>query len=537
MSENVAARFAELPGYLSSHLALSVSALALAVLFSVPAGVVLARSPRLRGPALAVAGAAQTIPSLALLALMVPFLVVTDGLGVGIAPLGFSPALAALTLYGVLPVLRNTVTGILGVDADVREAAVAVGMTPGQRLRWVELPLAAPIIVTGIRTATVWVVGTATLATPVGQPCLGNYIFAGLQTTNWTMVMFGVVGAATLAMGLDAGIGAAERALVARRPRRAAAVGVGLAVVIALALLWPSLVRPDAPGPGTGASNGSVAGEDGRGDAGPVGPLRIGAKTFTEQYILASLIERRAAAAGLRVERTEGLGSTIVFDALAGSEIDVYVDYSGTIWANGMRRDGAAAPWDVLAQVSGWLAEEHGIRCLGSLGFENAYALAVRRADAERLGLRTIGDLAEHAAEMRIGGDYEFFGRPEWESLVNTYGLAFAENRSYDSTLMYPAIATEQVDVIAAFSSDGRIATNDLVVLTDPEYALPPYDAIVLVGPSAADRTEVIDVLRPLVGAIDLRTMQEANGWVDRKEDSLTVEAAAVRLEERLDLR
>ncbi len=529
MSENVAARFADLPRYLSSHLALSVAALALAIAFSVPVGVWLARTPRLRGSALAIAGAAQTIPSLALLALMVPFFVWIKGsglfgwinslwisrtLGLEIAPLGFFPALAALTLYGVLPILRNTVTGILGVDAEVTEAACAVGMTSRERLRFVEFPLAAPVIVTGIRTATVWVVGTATLATPVGQRCLGNYIFPGLQLSNWTMVMFGVIGAATLAVGLDTGIGAIEGALRARRPRRALALAGVLVGMVLVGLLLPTL-----------ASLGSGKGET---------PLRIGAKTFTEQYLLANLIERSLAGAGIDSERVEGLGSTIVFDALAAGEIDVYVDYTGTIWANGMKRSGGGAPSRVLAEVSWWLESEHKIRCLGSLGFENAYALAVRRSDAERLGLRTIADLAKHAKEMRIGGDYEFFGRPEWESLVAAYRLPFADRLSYDPTLLYSAISSEQVDVISAFSSDGRIASNDLVVLADPAHALPPYDAILLVGPSVAERPDVIAALLPLVGAIELRTMQEANGWVDRKEEPWSVERAGAELRRRI---
>jgi osmoprotectant transport system permease protein len=157
----------------------------------------------------------------------------------------------------------------------------------------------------------------------------------------------------------------------------------------------------------------------------------------------------------------------------------------------------------------------------------HAYALAVRRADAESLGVRSIADLAPHAPRMTIGGDYEFFGRPEWAAIASAYALRFADRVTYDPTLMYEAVATGQVDAISAFSSDGRIATHDLVVLADPAGVIPPYDAIVLLGPRVADRDDVAAALRPLVGAIDLETMQRANAMVDRAQDKRTPRQAA----------
>ena len=531
MSENFAARLAELPDFLSSHLVLSVSALLIAIGISLPLGIWLVGRPRWRDPMLALAGAAQTIPSLALLALMVPLLAATDGLGLGLPALGFPPALAALTLYGILPILRNTVTGLASVDPAVTRAARGVGMSDRQRLRLVELPLALPIIVTGIRTAAVWVVGTATLATPVGQSCLGNYIFTGLQTSNGLMVLFGVVGAAGLALGLDAAIGAIERAVARRDARAAARRTLAIAVGIALGASLPALVG------GGSSSDPPPAIDDTSAHSTPpatLGTVRIGGKPFTEQYILTRLIERRLEAAGLSAERVESLGSTILLDALRAGEIDCVVDYSGTLWANALGEEGAAAAWLVEARVGGWLAENGGVRLLGSLGFENAYALAMRREQARTLGITSIADLSRHAATLRIGGDYEFFGRPEWASLVAAYRLDFRENRTFDPTLMMAAIANEQVDVISAYSSDGRIATHDLVVLEDPARALPPYDAIVLLSARIADEPAVIEALAPLLGAIDLRTMQEANGWVDRDDDALTVGAAARRLDEHL---
>ncbi|MCH2456907.1 MAG: ABC transporter permease, partial [Henriciella sp.] len=168
MSGFLAEEFAAFPANYSGHLKLALGALAMGLLVSIPAGILAARQKYVAGPALATASVIQTIPGIALLALMVPLM---GGM------IGFWPAFVALSLYSILPMLRNTIVGLRGVDEDVREAALAVGMTARQRLREVDLPLAAPVIVAGLRTASAWVVGTATLSTPVGARSLGNYIF------------------------------------------------------------------------------------------------------------------------------------------------------------------------------------------------------------------------------------------------------------------------------------------------------------------------------------------------------------------------
>jgi osmoprotectant transport system permease protein len=523
----------DLPGNLSNHLELTVIALVAGVILSVPAALVLVRRPAWRYPVLTLASVIQTVPSLALLALMVPVLARTGGLGVGLPAFGFYPAVFALTLYSLLPILRNAVTGMVNVDADITEAARGMGMTGSQIMLYVELPLAAPVIIAGIRTATVWVVGMATLATPVGQRCLGNYIFAGLQTKNWAMVMFGVACAAGLAIVLDVLIGGLERAALRRSRGLAWVTGSGLVLVLLAGLIAPRVVQ------WAGARQGHrieiAAGRaDSAPDSAPVGTIRIGAKTFTEQYILVALIEQTLEARGFPTTRAEGLGSTIVFDALRNGDIDVYVDYSGTIWANYMKRGDTAAPWRVLMEMDAWLAREHGVRDLGSLGFENAYALAMRRDRAAALGVQSIVDVAGHAHALAIGADYEFFSRPEWRRIRDTYGLGFGSQTSYDPTLMYDAVQTGQVDVIAAFSSDGRIAAHDLVLLRDPAHVIPPYDAVLLLGPRIADHEGVAATLEPLIRAIPVATMQRANLMVDRDQDKKTPAQAAAWLAEQM---
>ena len=496
----MAEQLALLPGYATAHLQLSLAALVLGVSFSVPVGVWVSRNERFEPGVLGVASVLQTIPSLALLALMVPVIaglgILLSGLGIEVRSIGFFPAVVALTLYSVLPILRNTVTGIGGVDAALVEAASGVGMTDRQRLTRVELPLALPVIVAGVRTATVWVIGTATLATPVGATSLGNYIFSGLQTRNFTAVIVGSVAAALLAMGLDGLIRLLERGLVLRSRAR-----------VALALVLLASLCAYAAGTFLVSSFGSRA-----------RPFLIGAKSFTEQYIVSEILAQQIAAeTQFETRAVQSLGSTVAFDALRTGEIDLYVDYSGTIWATIMKRAGLPETREaVLEGVRQYLRDEHGIVLVVRFGFENTYALAMRQAQARELRVATISDLVRVAPRLELGGDYEFFARAEWKALEKVYGLNFRAQRSMDAALMYQAADVGEVDVISAYSTDGRIAAYSLALLVDDRGVIPPYDAIVLARPGlATESPEILEALSQLEGRIDEERMQALNYEVD----------------------
>ncbi len=491
-----------LPGFLTAHLQLTLVALGLGAGLSIPLGVLVTRRRSLEPGVLGFASVMQTIPSLALLAIMVPALAALGALtarwlGFELRSIGYLPAIVALTLYSMLPILRNTVAGIEGVDPALVEAARGVGMTPRQRLLQVELPLALPVIVAGLRTATVWVVGTATLSTPVGATSLGNFIFSGLQTRNFDAVLMGCIASAALAILLDQVIRVLEVGLVAgRRALVAGASGVMLALC-----LW--------------AAGSFAAARLGMTEA----PVRVGAKAFTEQYVLSEIMAQWIAAeTGAPTEAVSSLGSTVAFDAVRTGEIDVYADYSGTIWATLMKRETLPEQrGDVLGGVEAWLQETHGIAMPGALGFENRYALGMRGEQARSLGLRSVSDLARVAGRLEIGGDLEFFARAEWASLERAYGLAFRARRSMDPALMYQAVAGGEVDVISAFSTDGRIAAYDLVLLDDDRGVIPPYDTIMLASPQLVrERPEVLAALARLAGRIDEAAMQRMNLTVDR---------------------
>jgi len=493
--------WARFPEYLAGHLELSLAALGLGAAIGIPLGVWIARRPKAAPGLLAVVGAAQTIPSLALLAFMVPALAAIGALtsrAFGFAPraIGTGPALAALTLYGVLPILQNTVTGLRGVDPACREAARGVGMTPRQELWRVELPLALPVIVAGLRTAAVWVVGTATLSTPVGAPSLGNYIFSGLQTRNYASVTLGCVAAAGLAFLLDQAIRAIEGSLRRGRRARAAAVAASVLGLASAAALFGA--------GGIGAAPRTLA---------------IGAKTFTEQYVLSELLAGWIEEAGGPPARVlPSLGSTVLYDALRAGELDVYVDYSGTLWATTLHGAGPPPPRAaLLEEVRRGIAAD-GVVVAAALGFENTYALAMRADRARALGVASCSDLARRSPELEIGADYEFLARPEWRSLVSTYGFAFRAARSMDPSLMYQALAQRELDVISAFSTDGRIPALGLVLLRDDRAVIPSYDAVVLVGARLArERPDVVARLGRLEGRIDEASMQELNRAVDEQ--------------------
>ncbi|MBY8825420.1 ABC transporter permease/substrate-binding protein [Sphingomonas colocasiae] len=502
---------ARLPGLLAAHVLLSAAALVLALAVSLPLAVIAARRPAVARVALAAASLIQTIPALALLALFYPILLGLSALvGAHIPALGFLPSLLALTLYALLPILRNAVTGLTSLDPAVIEAADGVGMTPGQKLRLVEAPLAAPVVMAGIRTAAVWTIGAATLSTTVGQPGLGDLIFAGLQTQDWTLVLTGCLASAALALIADALLGLIALGLAKRR-RLAVWIGFALLAGGTIAAALPRLLP--APARDT---------------------VVIGAKNFSEQYILARLIGERLTAAGYAVEYREGLGSAVIFRALAAGDIDVYVDYSGTLWTNEMKRGDVPARGAMIAAIGDWARREHGVELVGPMGFENAYALAVRGADAKRLGLRTIDDLARVSAGMTLGADLEFLDRPEWAMLRRAYPLHFAAQRAYSPTFMFRALESGQADVISAFSSDGRIAAMQLTVLADPKGAIPGYDALLLAAPRRAGDERFLAAIRPLANAIPVETMREANYRVDRDADKQSPEAAARWLQTRI---
>jgi osmoprotectant transport system permease protein len=478
------------------HVVLAAVSTGAAVALGVPLGIAISRNSTLRGPVLGVASALQTIPSLALLAFLLPLM-----------GIGTRPAIVALILYALLPIVRNTYAGITGVPAAVIEAARGVGFTPRQQLWMVEIPLALPVLVAGIRTAAVIGVGIATLAAAIGAGGLGDFIFRGLALNNSRLVLLGAVPAALLALAIDAAIGVVQARLSPRhRTTRHALRRWAGPVLAGAALLLAALALP-------------LAREE---SAEARGRVVVGAKNFTEQYLLGQLMAQLIAArTNLRVERRFGLGGTLVcHGALEAGEIDLYAEYTGTALTAILKREGISDPETTAAVVAALYEEKHDLEWLPAFGFNNTYALTVRATDADRRGWQTISDLKGEAASLRAGFTSEFAERPDgYPGLREAYGFGFGRVSDLDPSLMYQAVANRSVDVIAAFATDGRIAAYQLRPLRDDRGFFPPYHAAPVVRrETLATHPELRKALAPLSGAIDDRTMQRLNYAVDERK-------------------
>jgi osmoprotectant transport system permease protein len=480
------------------HLWLVAVSTAIAVGIGIPTGLLLTRRARLKRPVLAVANILQTVPSLALFGFLIPLPLVGG--------IGARSAIVALVVYALLPVIRNTVTGVEGVDRSVREAAVAMGMTDAQILRQVELPLAAPVILAGVRVATVISVGVATIAAAIGAGGLGTFIFRGLRQYDNNLILAGAIPAALLALAADAGIGLIESSFDVRRRvargsrtastlRRAALAALALAVIAGGAF---ALIRRSS-----------------RAD------VTVGSKDFTESVVLAEIFSQMLEARGVRVERRYELGGNLTHDSLVAGRIDAYPEYTGTSLMAILKHPPSTDARAVYEQVKREYAAAFDVEVGPPLGFEDTFAILVRGDDARRLNLKTISDVIPYAPKWRAGFGQDFMSRKDgYEGFVRAYDLHFAERpREMDLSLSYRALADGGVDIIAGNSTDGMIATLGLTELEDDRHYFPPYEAVILARRDTLERLpQMREVLQKLAGAVSTDEMRRLNFEVDGKK-------------------
>jgi osmoprotectant transport system substrate-binding protein/osmoprotectant transport system permease protein len=506
------AHSSELAGLLWQHLVLVAISTGAAIAAGIPIGVLAARHPRTGAPIVWLVNVAQTIPSLAMFGFLLPLPF--------IGGLGGRVAITVLTLYALLPIIRTTLAGMRSIDPALIEAATSLGMTPRQRLARVELPLALPSIVAGIRVASVIGVGTATIAAAVGAGGLGEYIFRGLSMLEPTVVLAGAIPAALLALTFDGGLTVLERLLrtalakgrIATVLRYVVATGVFAAAAIAVSF---AVSRPDP------------------------GVIRIGSKNFTEQIILgelaARLIETKTT---LPVVRRLNLGGTFICDrALRSGDIDLYVEYSGTAHSAIFHEAPNTDPRQVFEAVRHRYAGA-GVTLLEPLGFENTFAILIRGEDARRLNLRTIADAVPHAGTWQAGFGYEFLQRADgYPGLAKAYGLTFAgPPRAMDLSLIYRALAQKQVDLIAGDATSGLIEGYDLFMLEDNRRYFPPYDAAVVArSATLLAHPELRGVLQLLSGRISASDMRRMNHAVDvgRQDPAAVAAGFLAKLDQR----
>lgn len=506
------------------HLQLTLVAVLVAVIVGVPIGLYISKNKKLADFVIGIANLVQAIPSLALLGFLVPL--------VGI---GSVPAIIMVVLYSMLPIIKNTYTGLMNINPDMLEAAKGIGLTKNQTLRLVKLPLAVPVIMSGIRIASVTAVGLMTIAAFVGAGGLGYLVFSGIQTIDTNLILLGAIPAAILALIIDHLVGVIENAVVpsgipnadgkikTKRNRVSKSskkkITIVSIILIVLVFIYYGFIQSQSP-------------KD---------TITVGSKNFTEQLILgnmvADLIEDRTE---ISVNRTLNLGSTdIVFSAMERGEVDTYIEYTATAYTHLLNKDDTSKSTEEIYEiVKSELKDEFGLVSLPPIGFNNTYTMAVTQETAAQYNLTTISDLANVSDQLVLGSTIEFSNRADGLiGMKQLYEMDFEDVKNVDGALRYTALTKNNPDVqvIDAFATDGLINRFDLVVLEDDKQFFLPYHAFQIIRQETLNEyPELEDILNELNGIITDDVMRELNFEVDVEERNPRTVAREFLLKENL---
>ncbi len=504
--EYLAKDYMNILALLWEHVQMTALAVAISILIGVPLGIFIYYHRNFQKPVIGFANIMQAVPSMALLGFAIPLL--------GIGKL---PAIVVVIIYSLLPILKNTYTGLTQINPETREAAVGIGLSPTQLLAKVEFPLALPVIMAGVRISAVTAVGLMTIAAFIGAGGLGDLVFAGIRTVDNNQILGGAIPACLLALGVDYLLGQLEfltvpvstaliekkeRAIVFRLRKRAKFV---LSTTLIVLLI-----------------GGGYAGY--RHLAKPAANLAVGSKNFTESlvmgHMMSDIIEART---GLTVDRRMHLGGTqVAQEALHKGEIDLYLDYTGTLYVSVLKHEPSSDMEFVYRETRDEFMRDYNILILPQYSFNNTYTISVRQDFAETHNLRTISDLMPIAREMDIGCTFEFLTRPDGlQGVLDHYGFDFRNQIGIDDSARYIAIDSEEVQAINAFATDGLLKKFNLVVLEDDRSYFPPYFAVpVLRNEVAEAHPEVVDALNELGPLLTDEVMQKLNYLVDEEQQS-----------------
>lgn len=469
-------RKGELLTSLIEHMQLSFISLFIAVIIAIPLAIYLTRHKKLAAVMIQITSIFQTIPSLALLGLMIPL--------VGI---GSVPAVIALVIYALLPILRNAYTGLNEIDPSLNEAADAMGMSRWRKLIKVQIPIAMPIIMAGIRNAMVLIIGTGTIAALIGAGGLGSLILLGIDRGNNHLILLGAIPAALLAILFDYLLSLFEKISFKKT-----VITLGILSVLILGLLIAPLLTKDK-------EELIIAG-------------KLGAEPEIIMNMYKYLIEDQT---DVEVTLEPNMGkTTFVFNALESGDIDVYTEYTGTILATFLNEEITSSDeQEVFQQAKEGLAEQYDMSLLEPMAFNNTYTLAVTKELAEEYQLETISDLIPIADEIKAGFTLEFSDRQDgYLGIQDLYGLTFGEVQTMEPKLRYTAIETGDINLVDAYSTDSELAQYDLVVLEDDRGLFPPYQgAPLMLNETIEDFPEVENSLNQLSGKITDAEMREMN--------------------------
>ena len=479
-------------GLLLEHVGICLVAILIAIVLGGVAGILISEYQKAAKPTLGVVNFLYTIPSISMLGFLIPF-----------SGVGDATAVIALTVYALLPMVRSTYTGMTNVDPAIMEAAKGMGGTRVQTLVRVQLPLALPVIMSGIRNMVTMTIALGGIASFIGAGGLGVAIYRGITTNNAAMTIVGSLLIAVLALAVDAVLGLVERRMQmrdakARRTNRRLAIGAAVAcAAVALGVTAPGMLA-------------------GAGDT-----IRVATKPMTEQYVMGEalkmLIEHDT---NLTVELTAGVGggTSNIEPAMESGQFDLYPEYTGTGWAMVLKNEGTYSEDEFDQLQAGY--QNLGMSWVGMYGFGNTYGIAVRKDVAEKYGLKTYSDLARVADHLTLGAEADFFERNDgYDALCKTYGMGFGSTMQMDIGLKYDALAQGSVDAIVVFTTDGKLSTANATVLTDDKGFFPSYQCGNVVRTQVLQQhPELREVLEKLQGTISEQDMTRMNYEVEEED-------------------
>ncbi len=470
----------------TEHLLLSLLAIVIATLIGVLLGIFISEYRKYAVWLLGAVNVLYTIPSIALL-----------GFFITITGVGNLTALIALILYALLPIIRSTYTGITQINPLIIEAAEAMGSTRWQLLWRIKLPLALPVLMSGVRNMVTMTIALAGIASFVGAGGLGVAIYRGITTNNSTMTLVGSVLIALLALGFDFLLAKIEKRLTSREaaPKRNPLKLVGIGVLALLITLFFVLSPKRTKN------------------------IHIATKPMTESYILgqmlALLIEQDT---GLSVRLTNGVGggTSNIHPAMLRGGFDMYPEYTATAWEAVLKRKDPYRE-DKFADLEEAYKKQYGLQWANLYGFNNTYGLAVSKEIAQRYQLKTFSDLAKVSDQLIFGAEYDFFEREDgYKQLQETYNIHFRKVIDMDIGLKYQAMHDKKIDAMVVFTTDGQLSVSEVVVLQDDRNLYPSYKAGTVVRSQVLTTYPALrTTLAKLNNLIDDATMAHLNFLVE----------------------
>ncbi|WP_027377974.1 ABC transporter permease/substrate-binding protein [Kaistella palustris] len=483
---------------LAEHLLLSLGSLTAVTVVGISLGIFVFYSAKSRKVILPLINFLYTIPSIAMFGLLIPL--------VGI---GLKNALIVLIIYGLLPIVRSTYSGLKEVPLQLVEAAEGLGSTQIQVFKNIYFPLALPSILSGLRITVVMIVALTGLAALIGAGGLGQAIFRGLNTMNTGLIVTGSLGISLFAILGDQWIGQFEKnesllRVISKNANRTQKNRIIFSSLFVLICTFAAIFYQNPF-----SSNNSKT-------------ITVASKPTSEQFILGEIISQTIENnTDIKVIRKFGIGggTTNIHPAMLSGDLDIYVEYSGTAWLNVLKKKLPENNLIDFSNLNETYQNQFQLKWLGLLGFNNTYGLAISK---KNLDISNFSELADKSSDFTFGAEFDFFERSDaFPGLINIYPFNFKKLEEMDINLRYQAFEQGKIDAVDVFTTDAQIKHLDLKVLKDDKNYFPNYEAGIIIRNEIAKKyPEVEKLLSALNGKISTEKMQQLNYEVEVEKKS-----------------